>query len=326
MRFLSNQPQLSREESERLLTSHKAKIAVDIETVSLDNTLPLGIGVAISPEVGFYFFNVRDPMLVEVFNSTETVIFQNCKFDIPLLRGLGYTIRAYEDTKMIAYSAGILENSLEELSRSILGRDCPSVTDQWRKPNQGNIGIDHLKMGGICITHACNTFALEQTLPKTELYRTIDKPCVELLMEMEHWGLLIDQYRLTQVEQSVIERTSPMEKELLEELGVENLFSNPQVAEALRTKGIVGTRKTKGAKDSVSEESLKPLNLPVTNKLLKWRSLMKNITTYIPAFRKVDYTGRLHTKFGYTNTGRWSSSEPNHQNITRDSKFDLEEE
>ncbi len=323
MRFIANQ-ELSREEAEQLLLAPKSKIAVDIETISIEHPLPLGIGVAISPDVGFYFFNVRDSMLKDIFSSADTMIFHNAKFDISILKILSYVIGNYEDTKMIALSAGILDNSLEALSSSILYRDCPSVTSQWRKANQGNIAIDHVKMGQICIIHACNTFALEQKLPKTELYRTIDKPCIELLMEMEHWGLLIDQYKLTLVEQQTINRTSPMERELLGELEIENLASNPQVAAALRAKGIIGTRKTKSDKDSVSEESLKPLDLPLTNKLLKWRSLMKNLTTYVPALRRVDHMGKVHTRFGFTDTGRWSSSKPNLQNLTRDEKFAFE--
>jgi len=324
VRFITNQS-LSREQAEELLVSPKAKLSVDIETVSLDFPLPLGIGVAVSPDLGFYFFNPRDELLSQTVMSSEVVIFHNAKFDIPLLRVLGYSVSQFEDTKMIAYAAGILDNSLEALSESILHRPCPSVTSQWRKPNQGNIAIDHVKMGQICIIHACNTYALEQKLPKTQLYRDIDKPCVELLIEMEHWGLLIDQYRLTLVEQQAMNRASPMEEELLAELGVENLASNPQVATALRTKGIIGTRKTKSDRDSVGEESLRPLNLPLTNKLLEWRSVMKTLQTYIPAFRKVDTDGRVHTHFGHTNTGRWSSSKPNLQNITRDEKFSLEE-
>lgn len=325
MRFIANQSNLSREEADNLLLSPKNKIAVDIETVSLDNPLPLGIGIAVSPELGFYFFNPRDKMLGEVFNSASVVITHNAKFDLPLLTKLGYTINNYEDTKMIAYSAGILDNSLEALSESILYKPCPSVTSQWKKKDQGNIAIDHVKMGQICIIHACNTFALEQMLPKTRLYHDIDKPCIKLLIEMERWGLLIDQYRLTLVEQQTIDRTAPMGRELLEELGVKNLASNPQVAKALKSKGIKGVRKTKSAADSVSEESLKPLNLPLTNKLLKWRSLIKTLTTYVPAFRGVDRMGRIHTRFGYTNTGRWSSSAPNLQNVTRDKKFSEEE-
>lgn len=304
----------------------KNKLALDIETVSIENPLPLGIGLATDESTGFYFFNVRDPMLKDIFACSETILVHNGKFDIGLLRELGYTIDNYDDTKLLAYSCGILDNSLKALSTSILQRECPSVTDQWKKPNQGNIGINHVVMGRICITHARNTYALEQRLPKTDLYRSIDKPSIELLIEMESTGLLVDQYRLTRVEQAVMNRVQPLERELLEELQIDNLNSNPQVAEALRVRGIIGTRKTKSDKMSVSDESLSPLSLPITDKILKYRSLVKTISTYVPAFRKVDHKGRIHTRYGNTDTGRWKSSAPNLQNITRDDKFDSEEE
>ena len=179
-------------------------------------------------------------------------------------------------------------------------------------------------MGGMCIIHACNTYALWDVLPKTQLYKNIDRPSIDLVLEMEKWGVLIDQYKLTEVEQDTVVKANQMEVELKEELGDVNLASNPQMVKALQAKGIMGTRKTKGGAQSVSEESLRPLNHPLTNKLLDYRSVMKTLTTYVPAFRSTDTNGRLHTKFGYTSTGRWASSGPNLQNITRDEKFDSE--
>uniref|UniRef100_A0A6M3KBM3 Putative DNA polymerase n=1 Tax=viral metagenome TaxID=1070528 RepID=A0A6M3KBM3_9ZZZZ len=230
---------------------------------------------------------------------------------------------------LLAYANGYLEKNLQYLSDNVLRMPYTPVTAQWvgrskKLQEQGNVAIDHVKMGGWCIEHACNTLALWEDLPHVDLYTDIDRPFIDLILEMEHWGLLIDQYALTRVEQQTVDRTSPMETELKDELHVDNLNSNPQVAQALRDQGIIGTRKTKSAKDSVGEESLKPLGLPVTDKLLKWRSLMKTLTTYVPALRKVDNTGRLHTEFGYTRTGRLSSRNPNLQNLTGDSKFEEE--
>ena len=321
MRVAVNTPNLTREEMEKLIRQPRNLISVDIETVSLDNRLPLGVAIGISDDVGFYFFDPRDDLLHLMVDNTPLILFQNAKYDIPIMTTLGYTIRRYEDTKLLAYAAGILENSLAELSSSILHRDCPSVTSLWRKKDQGNIAIDHLKLATISITHACNTYMLWCRLPKTQLYKDIDRPSIDLLMEMEKWGILIDQYKLTQVEQSVMVRAQALEEEIKQELGNINLASNPQVAEALREKGVIGTRKTKSGKDAVSEESLKPLNHPLANKILKHRSEMKTLTTYIPFMRSPDSGGRIHTRFGYTDTGRWSSSAPNLQNITRDEKF-----
>ena len=329
MRFIVNKDIPTEEEAIALMLTPRDKVAIDIETVSLENKLPLGIGIAISPTTGFYFFNIADELVCEMIEDVSLVVGHNVSFDIPLIRNKGIKVRDYDDTMLLAYSAGLLEKSLADLSSTLLLRDNPSVTTLWRKPKQGNIAVDHVKLGQICITHACNTYALHNALPRTALYDNLDKPCIELVMEMEGWGLLIDQFQLTEVEYNVVTKANKLEYELRMELGVPdiNLASNPQVAEALRVKGIIGTRKTKSSKASVSEDSLKPLDLPTTNKLLRWRSLMKTLTTYVPAFRKVDHHGRIHTVFGYTETGRWKSGDkeqgkPNLQNITRDEKFE----
>jgi DNA polymerase I-like protein with 3'-5' exonuclease and polymerase domains len=327
MRFLTNLPTKDREEAIKILLEQRDKVALDIETVSLENTLPLGMGIAVTDTVGFYFFNPRDELITKLFEQTPTLIVFNASFDIPIVRKLGHPVNNYEDAMLLAYGCGMLEGSLEALSTNFLHLPYTSVTSQWKKKDQGNIGIDHAKMGGWCMQHAINTYNVWEKLPKTDLYKEIDKPCVELVLEMEKWELLIDQYRLTLVEQETMVKVLKLEAEIKDELGKPdiNLASNPQVAEALQQMGIIGTRKTKAAKDSVSDESLAPLNLPITNKILKHRSLMKTISTYVPAFRKVDDRGRLRTSFGYTNTGRWKSRKPNLQNITRDEKFSEEE-
>ncbi len=330
MRFLVNQS-TTEEEAVRQLLQQRDKIAIDIETVSLDYPMPLGIALAISPTIGYYFFNPHDDLLSQAVMSSGYILLHNASFDYPILSALGLKIKGFEDTMLLAYSAGILNKALGSLSASLLRAPYTSVTDQWTKKDQGNIGIDHVKMGSWSIQHACNTYALWEKIPHTELYKTIDRPCIDLVMEMEHRGILIDQYQLTEVEQVAVTRANRLKDELVTELGDINLASNPQCVTALQAKGILGTRKTKSRANSVSEESLKPLGNPIADKLLEWRSVMKTISTYIPAFRKVDSTGRLHTCYGYTKTGRWKSGNKmrkrtNLQNITRDSKFATEEE
>ena len=324
MRFLTNLQTQSLGETERFLLQPRDIVAIDIETVNLDNKLPLGIGVAVDKKTGYYFFNPRDELISRLLAQTPTILVFNASFDIPILNKLGHPVNHYEDVMLLAYSCGLLDKSLESLSQGFLFAPYTSVTSQWKKTNQGNIAIDHVKMGGWCLQHALNTYNLWYRLPKIPLYVELDRPCVDLVIEMEKWGLLIDQYELTEVEQKAIVKANQLEAELKEELGVSgiNLASNPQVVAALQMKGILGTRKTRAGKDSVSDESLKPLNNPLTNKLLKWRSIMKTLTTYVPAFRNIDHTGRIHTQYGYTNTGRWNSSKPNFQNITRDEKFE----
>ena len=326
MQFVTNLGTQDREEAERFLLQPRNAVALDIETVSLENRLPLGIGIALDGKIGYYFFNPRDNLISHLIHQTPIVLVFNASFDVPILGKLGHIVNHYEDVMLLAYSCGILEKSLEHLSQGFLCAPYTSVTSQWKKKEQGNIGIDHIKMAGWCLQHALNTYNLWCKLPKTSLYLELDRPCVDLIIEMERWGLLIDQYRLTEVEQETFTKAAKLEGEIKQEFGISgiNLASNPQVAAALQMKGIIGTRKTKAGKESVSDESLRSLNLPLTNKLLKWRSIMKTLTTYIPALRNADYTGRVHTQYGYTDTGRWSSSKPNLQNLTRDEKFQEE--
>jgi DNA polymerase I-like protein with 3'-5' exonuclease and polymerase domains len=266
-------------------------------------------------------------LLGQLLSQTPTVVFFNASFDVPALEHLGHTLNRYEDAMLLAYSCGFLEKGLEDISHDFLHLPYTPVKSQWRKSDQGNIGIDHVKMAGWSIQHAINTLTLWNKLPKSQLYTEIDRPSLDLVIEMEQTGLLIDQVLLTEVEQDAVSFANKLEEELKFELGDINLASNPQVVKALQLKGIIGTRKTKGGASSVSDESLKPLNNPVANKLLKWRSVMKTITTYIPAFRNVDYQGKVYTTYRYTDTGRWRSGDknqlkPNLQNITRDEKFE----
>lgn len=303
------------------LQEKREVIAIDTETVSLDNRLILGVSVALEPDYGCYFFNTKDELLFKVIEMADSIVFHNASFDVPALRKLGLPIKNYEDSELLAYSNGYLRASLEYLSKELLGKECPSVTLQWENTKQGNIGINHEIMAQFSIIHACNTLALWHKLPKVQLYYEIDKPCIELVIEMETNGLLVNQYRLTQVEQEAIVMVEKLKAELLWELGDINLNSNPQVTKAFQEKGVIGTRKTKSGAVSVSDDSLRPLNHPLANKLLAYRSVMKTISTYVPAFRKTDERGRLHTKYGYTDTGRFRSTKPNLQNLTGNSKF-----
>ena len=324
MRFVTNQTNITEEQAIAKLLESRPYIALDIETVSLDNPLILGIAVALSDTIGYYFFNPRDSVLKKVIEESPLVLFHNASFDVPALAKLGIQVPHWEDTMLLAYSAGLLHKGLEDLSRDFLHRPYTKVTSQWKKTDQGNIAIDHVKMAGWSLQHAMNTLLLWERLPHTQLYKDIDRPAIDLVMEMEGWGLLIDQYRLTLVEQETMTKVLKLEAELKIDLNSPdiNLGSNPQVSVALQAQGIIGTRKTKGFKDSVSDESLKPLHNPIADKILKFRSLMKTVSTYIPALRNlVDGQGRLHTHYGYAATGRWTSSDPNLQNLSKDDKF-----
>lgn len=337
MRVIFNFDCQSIEQLDAMSAEHRSEIGLDTESVDLSrDSIVLGVAIALDEVRGMYFFDPKDSMAKRFVANSDVVWLQNACHDIPKLQSFGYVIPHWDDTMILAYSAGLLEKDLVSLSADFLQKPNPTVTDLWeerdrhrkhKKNSDANIGIDHTKLAGISIIHACNTLGLAHKITHTDLYDTIDRPSLDLVIEMEQWGILIDQVQLTRVDHTESSQAAQLEREILEELGLEiNLGSTQQLAAALKLKGIVGTRKTATGADSTSEEALKGLNNPLADKILKWRSKMKTISTYVPALRQPNQFGRIQTTFGLTRTGRWSSSNPNLQNLTTDTKFTVEEE
>ena len=97
-----------------------------------------------------------------------------------------------------------------------------------------------------------------------------------------------------------------------------NFNSNDQLAILLYD--IIGAINTDKEKPrGVGEDALKKIDLPLTNAILEYRSVNKLLSTYIEAIpKKIEpYDGRLHAQFNQNgaDTGRFSSSDPNLQNI-----------
>lgn len=100
-----------------------------------------------------------------------------------------------------------------------------------------------------------------------------------------------------------------------------NFNSNDQLAILLYD--IIGcVNNDKEKPRGVDEKALKKIDLPLTNAILEYRTINKLLSTYIEAIpNKVEKsTGRLHAQFNQNgaDTGRFSSSDPNLQNIPRD--------
>lgn len=74
---------------------------------------------------------------------------------------------------------------------------------------------------------------------------------------------------------------------------------------------------------SVDESVLQKLKNPICDKLLEYRKLFKQISTYVDKmFKTVEKDGRIHPDFNSFGaiTGRFSSSKPNFQNISNEFK------
>jgi DNA polymerase-1 len=157
-----------------------------------------------------------------------------------------------------------------------------------------------------------------------EVYETIERPLVPVLVAIERAGVRIDGPALAaqaqKVEQELAQRTSSIYAMAGGEF---NINSPKQLAEILFDKlqlpvlKRTGTSKAPSTAVEVLEELALAHDLP--RQILEWRALMKLKGTYIDALPQLvnPDTGRVHTSFNQAvaATGRLSSSDPNLQNI-----------
>jgi len=155
-----------------------------------------------------------------------------------------------------------------------------------------------------------------------KLFRELEMPLVEVLSEMELYGIKIDTALLKKLSIDIDARLVKLIENVYKLSGEEfNINSPKQLREILFEKlKLPVVKKTKtGA--STDEEVLHKLaskhKLPAL--LLEYRQLTKLKNTYIDALPELidKRTGRIHTSFNQTGTetGRLSSSNPNLQNI-----------
>ena len=162
----------------------------------------------------------------------------------------------------------------------------------------------------------------EQKLDK--LYRDIEQPLIEVLADMETWGVKVDRAALEALSAEFEAQLGRLEKKIFELSGTEfNINSPQQLGDILFHKiQLQPSRKTRITKRySTSIDVLQELALlhPLAQYALEYRQLAKLKGTYADALPLLinPETGRIHTSYNQTvaATGRLSSSEPNLQNI-----------
>ncbi len=169
--------------------------------------------------------------------------------------------------------------------------------------------------------------ALESDIEKEGLgyvYRDIELPLIPITKAMEERGILVDVGYLRELSREYHILLSDIEKEIFKLCGREfNINSPKQLGEVLFDElglTVKGMKKSAGGARSTRESELEKLRdlHPVIAEILKYRELQKLLSTYIDTIPDaVASDGRLHARFIQTgsSTGRFSSSNPNLQNI-----------
>lgn len=155
------------------------------------------------------------------------------------------------------------------------------------------------------------------------VFEEIEKPIIPIVKKMEEKGILIDQKYFKDLSNEYHIELDKLTKKIYEIAGVEfNINSPKQLSEILFVKMGIKSPKKKSASGAYSTnisvlEELEVDN-PIIKEIMNYRELQKLLSTYIdviPAMVASD--GRLHAKFiqNGASTGRFSSQDPNMQNI-----------
>lgn len=171
------------------------------------------------------------------------------------------------------------------------------------------------------------TIFLEDELHKESkllnLYEKVDKPLIPFVEKMEEVGIKIDVPYFEKLSKEYHKTLSNLEQEIWQLAGREFLITSPkQLGEVLYDELQLSAKikKTAGGSRSTNADMLESMKdtHPIISKILEYREIQKLLSTYIdPLPKLIDSESRIHTHFLHTGaaTGRFSSREPNLQNI-----------
>ncbi|MHC4695708.1 MAG: DNA polymerase I [Planctomycetota bacterium] len=261
---------------------------------------------------------------------------QNLKYDMLVLRQVGIVVAgAAFDTMLASFllDPGRQSHSLDALVRALLGHQMIPITDLIGK-GKNQITIDQVdtdRVGEYAAEDADFTWRLYEILEPQiagshveELFRDTEMPLVEVLVEMEHNGISLDEGLLGSLSRSMGKRLGELTCKVHVAAGREfNIDSTKQLANVLfDEQGLDVVRKTKTGR-STDADTLSTLvaqtDHTIPKLVLEYRELSKLKNTYLDTLPKMvcRRTGRVHASFNQTGaiTGRLSSSDPNLQNI-----------
>ena len=190
-------------------------------------------------------------------------------------------------------------------------------------------------------TEVCREYELQDV---AKIFHELEMPLVPIVSEMEDTGVFLDlevqqklseKYNKLMSEAAVeFEETLSLYESEIEEYRIKQGSScklpekiNPASPEQLSILLYdimklppVSKKKPRGT----GEEILEQFDNPLVTALLKFRKASKLVSTYVDKFPKIinAKTGRIHTRFNQlgTITGRFSSDDPNLQNIPSHAK------
>ena len=151
----------------------------------------------------------------------------------------------------------------------------------------------------------------------------LETSLIPVLLDMKTKGVRVDMDRAEQTKKELTVRERALLKEVKEETGVAiEPWVATSIAKAFDSVGVKYAATEKTGAPSFTKQFLANHEHPLAKKIVKIRELNKANTTFVETILEHSYNGRIHCDFnalrsddGGTVTGRFSSSNPNLQQI-----------
>jgi DNA polymerase I len=322
--------------------SEAKEFCFDTETSGLDPLRAgiVGMSFAVRPHHAWYV-PLNDSMsagtvleaVASLFDGRRTVIGQNLKFDLLVLKTAGVSTEApLFDTMLASYvlrpegEHGMDALAMKHLSYSPLSIETLIGKGKGQR-SMADVPLEEI--AEYAAEDADVTLQLARVLrPEVEasgqigLLHEIEFPLVPVLADMEFRGVRIDIEALADISREMEAQIDQVCEQIYGYAGETfNIGSTRQLGTILfeRLKLPVGKKtKTGYSTDVTVLESLLGRH-PIVEQILAYRQLSKLKSTYVDALPRMvnPGTGRVHTSYNQAvaATGRLSSTDPNLQNI-----------
>ncbi|MFN7913070.1 MAG: DNA polymerase I [Bacteroidota bacterium] len=319
----------------------------DTETTSLEvlNAEVVGLSFSIKPSEAYYVPISTDQTVAtkelsafkSIFNNEQkTLIGQNIKYDLHILKNYGIEIKNKLFDTMVAHFLikPDMRHNMDVLAETYLNYQPISIETLIGKKGKDQLSMrdaDLEKIKEYAAEDADVTLQLKNVfVPELEnngvktLFETVEVPLIGVLAGMEREGINLDVPALKEFSAQLHEDITNVDSEIQQLAGTKfNISSPKQVGEILfdYLKITDKAKKTKTGQYATGEDVLSKLENthPIVAKILDYRELVKLKSTYVDSLPELvnQKTQRIHTSFNQVVavTGRLSSDNPNLQNI-----------
>ena len=271
-------------------------------------------------------------------DTTKTFVFHNALYDLGWLRAEGIEVKGKIRDTMVA--APLLNENRRYYNLNSLSGDYLSTykDEKMLKSAAEEFGVDPKSgmwrlppryVGAYAEHDASITLRLWNELRKQITKEDgsgifdLETRLTPLLLDMKTKGVRVDLVRAEQVKKELI----TLEKKLLDEIATETKVAlepwvATSVAKVFDAVGLSYSRTEKSRAPAFTKQFLANHSHPIAKKIIKIREVNKANTTFIDTILEHSHKGRIHCDFhplrsdgGGTVTGRFSSSNPNLQQI-----------